>query len=79
MADPVIKYTGDGSEYHSGIPARDLSAAEYDALDKEQRATVRSSPIYNYSDYRDAAAKAKDAADAKTAKSDSAPAKDATK
>lgn len=40
------RYKGDGSEFHMGIPARDLTEEEYDELDKEQKALLRSSPIY---------------------------------
>ena len=48
MSDIAFKYTGKDPEqaHHSGIPARDLTQEEYDGLDKEQRATVRTSPIY---------------------------------
>jgi len=68
MADPVIKYTGKDGEYHSGIPMRDLSGPEFDALDAEQRAVVRASPVYDYATYRDAVKKQRDRADAKAAK-----------
>lgn len=61
MAEPTIRYTGDG-EFHSGIPARDLSRDEYDALDKEQRAVVRDSPLYDYAGYKDKAQAAKEGA-----------------
>lgn len=54
MSDPNIKYTGKPGEYHPGIAARDLTTADYDALDNEHRATVRASAIYAYSSYRDA-------------------------
>jgi len=53
MADPKIHYTGGGEEFHSGIPAHDLTKDEYDDLDKEQRATVRDSPLYDYAGYRE--------------------------
>jgi hypothetical protein len=48
VSDIAYRYTGGDpmQAHHSGIPARDLSKAEYDALDTEQKATVRSSPIY---------------------------------
>lgn len=36
------------TEHHYGIPARDLEQEEYDALDNEQRKTVRESPLYDY-------------------------------
>lgn len=61
MADPMIKFTPDGQGgHHSGIPARDLSAADYDALTTEQRATVRASKLYGYAAYAEATKAAKD-------------------
>lgn len=36
------------TEFHYGIPARDLEDEDYDALDNEQRQTVRSSKLYDY-------------------------------
>ena len=53
MADPKIRFTGDGTEFHSGIPARTLTQHEYDDLDNDQRATVRDSPLYDYAGYRE--------------------------
>lgn len=46
--DIAYKYTGgDPSEaHHSGIPARDLTRADYEGLDKEHRETLRRSAIY---------------------------------
>lgn len=41
---PVI-YTGDGG-YLDGIPARDLTDEEYDALTREQKRDVRRSGLY---------------------------------
>lgn len=40
-------YKGDGFAFHSGIPARDLEQEEYAALTKEERATLRESPLYD--------------------------------
>ena len=40
------RYTGNGEEYYSGIPARDLTDQEYAALTGEQRARVNSRRIY---------------------------------
>lgn len=40
------RYTGDGSEYLNGIPARNLSDEEYEALDREQKHAVRTSGLY---------------------------------
>lgn len=40
------------TEFHYGIPARDLTDEDYDALDNEQRATVRNSPRYDYTPER---------------------------
>ncbi|HEY8291070.1 MAG TPA: hypothetical protein VIG44_01215 [Thermomicrobiales bacterium] len=51
---PSIRYTGDGSEFHFSIPARDLTSEEYDALDTDQRALVRKSPLYDYAAYHEA-------------------------
>lgn len=42
-----FKPTPEG-EFHPGIPSRDLSDEDYDALDTEQRALVRKSPLYDY-------------------------------
>ena len=39
------RYTGNG-EYWSGIPARDLSPEEYDALSEDQRRLVDSGRLY---------------------------------
>ena len=82
MADPIIKYIGNGNDYHPYIPARDLSASDYDALDTDQRATVRASAVFDYSSFRDAVKVAQARADAKAAKADAkpvdAPAVDAT-
>lgn len=38
----------EAGEFHEGIPARDLDDDDYAALDNEQRATVRKSPLYDY-------------------------------
>jgi hypothetical protein len=43
-----IKFVGDGSEYIDGIPASDLTAQDYMALDEGQRAAVRASPLYEF-------------------------------
>ena len=56
MSTPTIHYRGDGTEFHYGIPARDLTTEEYDALDTEQRALVRKSPLYDYAAYHEATA-----------------------
>jgi hypothetical protein len=76
MADSTIKYIGTEGAHYSGIPARDLSQADYDALDTDQRAIVRASTAYDYAGFKAAGdkAKAKDAAP-----SEAAPAKDASK
>lgn len=50
MAEPKIRYTGDGA-FHQDIPARSLSAEEYDALPTDLRALVRASPLYDYAGY----------------------------
>lgn len=43
---PVVTYTGDGSAFHAGIPARDLEQEDVDALTDEQRAVLADSPLY---------------------------------
>lgn len=58
MADPKIRYTGDGS-FHQDIPARTLTAEEYEALPTELRAIVRDSPLYDYAGYKGKAQAAK--------------------
>lgn len=50
----TIRYKGDGSEFLNGVPAHNLTTEEYDALDNDQRAAVRASPLYDYASYRDA-------------------------
>lgn len=47
-----FKPTPEG-EFHPGIPARDLDEDDYQALDNEQRALVRKSPLYDYRPERD--------------------------
>lgn len=63
MPDARYLYLGDGSEFHFGIPARDLTDEEYAALSPEEQATVKASRLYQ------APPKAKEAAkqDAKAA------------
>lgn len=51
------KFKGDGSEFHSGIPARDLTDEEYDSLSKEDQAVVLASPLYNVTGERDSTEK----------------------
>jgi hypothetical protein len=46
MDEVVYRYIGQGTEHHSGIPARDLRASEVAALSEEQRATLAASPLY---------------------------------
>jgi hypothetical protein len=40
------RYTGDGTTYVEGVPARDLTRAEWNALTAEQKKAVRSSGLY---------------------------------
>ncbi len=47
-----FKPTPEG-EFHPGIPSRDLDDDDYAALDPEQRALVRKSPLYDYRPERD--------------------------
>lgn len=37
---------GDGGQFHEGIPARDLSEEDWDALSDEHKATASASPLY---------------------------------
>lgn len=48
MPKYLYRYTGDDAiaEHTPGIPARSLTQGDYDALDKEQRAALRHSPLY---------------------------------
>jgi hypothetical protein len=46
MADPIYFFVG-GDEYHTGIPARDLTQADLDQLDDEQREIVATSRLYS--------------------------------
>jgi hypothetical protein len=48
----TIKYKGDGTEFLNAIPARHLTTEDYDALDTDQRAAVRKSPLYDYDGYK---------------------------
>jgi hypothetical protein len=48
MAGKTIRFLGDGTEAHFGIPARDLDAAAFAALSDEQQATVKASRLYDY-------------------------------
>lgn len=41
------RYKGNGEEFHMGIPKRDLTEEEYDALDADEKKLLRSSPIYD--------------------------------
>lgn len=41
-----VSYTGDGTEFVNGVPARDLEAAEWDALDDEQQQAAIDSGLY---------------------------------
>jgi len=53
MADPKIKFRGDATgAFLNGIPARDLTAEDYDGLDTATRAAVRDSPLYDYAGYK---------------------------
>jgi hypothetical protein len=58
MSEPVIRFKGDrnpdgsAAEFHEGIPARNLTDEDYDALPKELREVVRNSPLYDYAGYK---------------------------
>lgn len=56
MSDAIYRYVG-APGFHNGIPARDLTQADLDALDDRQREIVQESVIY---------AEAKKKADKKT-------------
>jgi len=72
MADPTIKYTGDGG-FHQDIPARSLSADDYNALPTDLRAVVRDSPLYDYAGYAEKVKAAKEPAPKAAEKSQDAP------
>lgn len=40
------KYTGENGEHYMGIPARDLTEDEFDALSDENKATLAESKFY---------------------------------
>lgn len=40
------EYIGTGGEFYRGVPARDLTAEEFAALDPEQQAAVQSGKLY---------------------------------
>lgn len=50
-----FKPTPEG-EFHPGIPSRDLTDEDYDALSTNERKTVRESRLYDYRPERDTAA-----------------------
>lgn len=83
MSQPTIRYHGDGA-FHQDIPARHLTADEYEALPTDLRAIVRESPLYDYAGYREKAQATKDTPSAPPAKAaekaqDAAPDDKATK
>jgi hypothetical protein len=58
MADIIrAKYkgkdTGEGLPHFHGIPARDLTDADFDTLSDDEKETVRKSDVYDYSTYTD--------------------------
>lgn len=45
--DPIYHFVKTrAAEYHSGIPARDLTEADLKDMTDEQRATIEASPLY---------------------------------
>lgn len=42
----LFKYVGDGSEFHEGIPARDLRESDRARLTDEQMVTLAASKLY---------------------------------
>lgn len=61
------RYTGDGTEFHYGIPTRDLTDEEYEALPLEDKRTLQASPLYKVLPTPETRAKAKEAATAEPA------------
>lgn len=43
----TARYKGDGSEYLSGVPARNLDEDDFHNLTDEQKAAVQRSPLYD--------------------------------
>ncbi len=64
-AKTSAKYLGDGSEYFSGVPARDLSEDDFAGLPDEQKALLAAEPPHGvkrlYSLHQAAAAEAEQA------------------
>ena len=44
----VARFVGDGSEYQPGIPARDLFAEDWAALDADARQRAHTSGLYRF-------------------------------
>lgn len=44
-------------EFHAGLPARDITESEYQAMSAEERAAVRASPLYDTKTDREVAGK----------------------
>ena len=42
----IYRYLGDGSEFHTGIPARNLTPFDVAQLDKERQLVLSASPLY---------------------------------
>jgi len=42
----VVTYKGDGTDFLNGVPARDLTDEEFQALDEEAQAAVTASTLY---------------------------------
>lgn len=60
MAEVVrVKYkgkdTGEGLPFFAGIPARDLTDEDFDALDADQKEVVKHSAVYDYVPYTEKA------------------------
>lgn len=60
MADVVrAKYkgkdTGDGMPWYHGVPSRDLTDADFDTLDEDQKELVRRGDLYDYVPYTEKA------------------------
>lgn len=47
------RFKGDGSEFHAGIPARDLTDEDWQSLDEDERTLVLASKLYNVVSERD--------------------------
>lgn len=45
-------YKGDGTEFHEGIPARDMDQEDWERLSLDQQTLVLDGPLYDASNYK---------------------------